>query len=136
MANNNQEEEQCTVRFLLNNVRILLEDSERHEVSDNINILENISRRLEDMYDVISVLVNHCPQHVEQPLQGILDTIRTYMESYESLIEESQPITDTFQLNVQHTGLPGQPRLDLDMDLVQTLYNRHRNWLLVADLLG
>ena len=124
-----------------------MDQATRHLHSSNLNVLEHLSRRLDDSLNVLNTFLSKC---------GELNILETFTTNVRSLLEELYSIHTCnlniiiieydFVLNSNHPcSLPsaepictllGWPRLRVSAVEINLLYNVYRSWKDVALHLG
>ena len=124
-----------------------MDQATRHLHSSNLNVLEQLSRRLDDSLNVLNTFLNKC---------GELNIPETFTTNVRSLLEELYSIhtrnlniiiiEHDFVLNSNHPcsllsaqpicTLLGWPRLRVSVVEINRLYNVYRSWKNVALHLG
>lgn len=125
----------------------LLEQARRHAFSNDLNILENFSMKIQDALNVLNVIVSRC-EEVNAEL-GLTQEIRSLIGSIMPLHErlrEAIAIDEDYIMNVntqvatgtleESNDVPGRPRLAVGKNEMERLFDIHRSWKEVASFLG
>ena len=91
----------------------LLEQAERHHC-DNVNILENVRRRLDDYYVAVRAILQHCMEQEDCHdllviLRKIHDRLFRLLEQYHRLCNFSMEGDGPLECNVGHSFVTQEP---------------------------
>ena len=124
----------------------LLEQAERHAFSNDLNILEHFSMKIQDSLNVLNVIVSRCEELNAE--FGLTQEIRSLIHSILPLnahLQDAIAIDEDYVMNLNEqaaTGsveesndVLGRPRLAVGKDEMERLFDIHRSWKDVASFL-
>ena len=121
----------------------LLEQADRHLHCDNVNILENVRRRLDDYYVAVRAILQHCMEQEDCNdllviLREIHDQLFRLLKQYHRLCNFSMEGDDPLECNVGHSFVTQEPsargrrRLEIDEETLCELHSIYYAWSAVA----
>ena len=121
----------------------LLEQADRHLHCDNVNILENVRRRLDDYYVAVRAILQHCMEQEDCHdllviLREIHDRLFRLLEQYHRLCNFSMEGDGPLECNVGHSFVTQEPsargrrRLEIDEETLSELHSIYYAWSAVA----
>ena len=124
----------------------LLEQADRHHC-DNVNILENVRRRVDDYYVAVRAILQHCMEQEDCHdllviLWEIHDRLFQLLEQYHRLCNFSMEGDDPLECNVGHSFVTQEPsargrrRLEIDEETLSELHSIYYAWGAVACEMG
>lgn len=121
----------------------LVEQANRHLHCENVNILENMRRRLDDNYVAVRTILQHCMgqedcDDLNPLLREIHDRLLRLLKQYNTLCNCSLDGDEPLEPNVgyrfvtQEQSARGRRRLEIDEVSLNELHNIHYAWSAVT----
>ena len=124
-----------TVKEYFNSLPGLVVQTRRHLFSNDLNILENFSRRLEDSLSIVNTLKTRFKQtqaSVELLLnikQLIRELHRLFSSIEGTLLDYSHEDDNIERCFVSETkGRNGRPKVEVSKEIIERLFEIHRSW--------
>ena len=132
-----------TVEEYFNSLPGLVVQTRRHLFSNDVNILENFSRGLEDSLNIVNTLQTRFEQ--SQVSVGLLLNIRRLIRELHRLFSSIEGTLLDFSHEDDNigrcfvsetTGHNGRPKVEVSKEIIERLFAIHRSWQTVASILG
>ena len=124
-----------TVKEYFNSLPGLVVQTRRHLFSNDLNILENFSRRLEDSLSIVNTLKTRFKQtqaSVELLLnikQLIRELHRLFSSIEGTLLDYSHEDDNIERCFMSETkGRNGRPKVEVSKEIIERLFEIHRSW--------
>ena len=126
-----------TVEKYLNSLPGLVVQTRRHLFSNDLKILQNFSRRLEDSLNIVNTLKTRFEQSQAsvELLLHIRQLIRELHRLFSSI--EGTSLDNIEKCFVSETiGHNGRPKVEVSKEIIERLFEIDRSWQTVASVLG
>ena len=135
------------VEPFLRDLITISEQAQRHLHTDNLNIVENLRRRLDDCHNTVQIILMYCIEHdvcveVLYMLREIHNRLAVFLGHYNEICDRNVVENEHIQLSqplifeAQQTHEPGRPILNIPEDTLRELHDIHNSWSSVARLTG
>ena len=132
-----------TVEKYLNSLPGLVVQTRRHLCSNDLKILQNFSRRLEDSLNIVNTLKTRFEQsqasvelllHIRQLIRELHRLFSSIEGTSLDYLPEHDNIGKCF---VSETiGHNGRPKVEVSKEIIERLFEIDRSWQTVASVLG
>ena len=132
-----------TAEEYLNSLPSLIMQTRRHLFSNDLNILENFSRRLEDSLNIVNTLKTRFEQsqasvelllHIRQ----LTRELHRLFSSIEGTLLDYSREDDNIGISFvsETTGHNRRPKIEVSKEIIERLFEIHSSWQTVASILG